>query len=307
MSTGPTTVGLVGCGRWGLNVLRDLCALGCKVHVVDPDPAARGRAGSVASVVAELSSLRPCEGYVVATPATTHAEVVRELLGTGRPVFVEKPFTTSQVSADALAEAGAGQVFVMEKWRYHPAVADLRELVRSGALGTVVEVATRRWSTSRSHSDVGAQWTLAPHDLTVLDELVGPVAAVTDATAVAHGGMVERLRATVAASSPASFDVWNSASSSVRSIVVVGAGATARWTSADKDVVEMAGPDGTDRWRRPLPASDPPLLAELREFVEFLRGGPPPRATAAAGARTVALVEQAVQVAGVAGPSGGET
>ena len=281
-------------------MLRDLGGLGCEVHVADPDLVATAGAVVAGSVVRDLSSLPPCDGYVVATPASTHAAVVRALLGTGRPVFVEKPFTTDHVSAAALVHDGAGRVFVMEKWRYHPAVVMLRDLVRSGALGTVLEVATRRWSTSRSQADVGADWTLAPHDLSVLDELVGPLGAVTGATAVVHDGVVQRLRATVSAGAPGSFDVWDAAPVAERSVHVTGSAATACWSSVDEGTVVVEGAGSTGRDRRPVVLSEPPLLAELREFVDHLRGGPPPRATAADGARSVALVEQARQLAGVA-------
>jgi len=62
-------------------------------------------------------------------------------------------------------------------------------------------------------------------------------------------------------------------------------------------VVEEAGGGPPDR--RPVGPAELPLLAELRELVEHLEGGPPPRATAEDGARTVALVAAAVALAQV--------
>jgi prephenate dehydrogenase len=67
-------VGLVGCGLWGRNILRDLLLEGAEVTVVDPDPSARSQAvaaGARASL-AELDGLREVDGLVVATPASTH-------------------------------------------------------------------------------------------------------------------------------------------------------------------------------------------------------------------------------------------
>ena len=301
MSGGGTVVGLVGYGRWGRHVLRDLRTLGCTVHVADPDPAARAaavRAGAV-SAVPGAEALPPCAGFVVATPASTHAAAVRDLLDRGRPVFVEKPFTTDAADAADLAVAGAGRLFVMEKWRYHPAVALLRELVSSGALGAPVEVRTRRWAERRSQSDVGADWTLAPHDVSVLDELVGPLGPVQHARAVGRGGRTERLTATVAAACPASFDVWDAAPTSERSIEVRGRAGTATWYSSDESVVVVEEAGGGPPDRRPVGPAELPLLAELRELVDHLGCGPPPRATAEDGARTVALVAAAVALAQV--------
>lgn len=288
-------VGLLGCGRWGSNVLRDLRSLGCEVRVADPDPAARARAVGAVEVVADVGSMGPCDGYVVATPASTHAAVVRAVLLLGRPVFVEKPFTTDAAEAVELAAAGAGLVSVMEKWRYHPAVGLLQELAGSGTLGPLVEVRTRRWSTFRSQADVGAEWTLLPHDLSVLDELVGPLVGVTSASSVAAGGTLRRLSGTVSGTAPASFDVWDAAPAPERSVVVVGQDATATWSSSDESVVVVVGRDGAAARRTPVPPAELPLLAELREFVGHLCGGPAPRCSAEVGARTVVMVEQALR------------
>ena len=86
-------VGLVGCGRWGANVLRDLVALGAEVTVAEPDADRRDRALSAGASrgVAAAEQLPHCDGYVVVTPAPSHREVCEHLLGRGVPVFVEKP------------------------------------------------------------------------------------------------------------------------------------------------------------------------------------------------------------------------
>ena len=42
-----------------------------------------------------------------------------------------------------------------------------------------------------------------------------------------------------------------------------------------------------------------PLLAELRAFVEHLRGGPPPRSSAADGVAVVEAVAGTIALAGV--------
>ena len=51
-------VGLVGCGRWGVHILRDLRALGCDVPVVarSDESVARAREGGASAVVADVSA-----------------------------------------------------------------------------------------------------------------------------------------------------------------------------------------------------------------------------------------------------------
>ena len=53
-------IGLVGCGRWGKHILRDLVALGCDVTVVARSTVSRERASSGGAT------------RIVSHPATTH-------------------------------------------------------------------------------------------------------------------------------------------------------------------------------------------------------------------------------------------
>src|ERR1041384_6958925 len=117
-------VGLVGCGRWGVNILRDLRSLGCDVPVVarSQESVARARDGGASAVVRDVSELSHVDGIVVATTTSSHAEVVEAALDHGVPVFVEKPVCTDSQRAVRLSELGGGRLFVMDKWRYHPGV-----------------------------------------------------------------------------------------------------------------------------------------------------------------------------------------
>ena len=129
-------VGLVGCGRWGVHILRDLRALGCNVPVAtrSVESVARAREGGASVVVADVSELTDVDGIVIATPTSTHAEVVEAALGHGVPVFVEKPLCADAAQAVRLSELGQDRLFVMDKWRYHPGVLELAAIARSGSL-----------------------------------------------------------------------------------------------------------------------------------------------------------------------------
>ena len=76
------SIALVGCGRWGRHVLRDLMTLGVRVVVVarDPQSIAAARAGGAVEVVASVEALPAVDGAVVATPTSTHADVVMRLV-----------------------------------------------------------------------------------------------------------------------------------------------------------------------------------------------------------------------------------
>ncbi len=167
-------VGLVGCGEWGAYVLRDLRALDCDVRVVARSDASRARAseGAAAAVVSRIGDLGPVDGVVVVTPIATHAEVIEEALGLGVPVFVEKPLCDDADDAGRLEELAPEQLFVMDKWRYHPGVGALADVARSGALGRVHGLRTVRVQPTSRHEEE-CIWVLAPHDLAIALEVLG--------------------------------------------------------------------------------------------------------------------------------------
>lgn len=171
----PPRVGLIGCGLWGRNILRDLRAEGADPLVADPTPAARDLAFHLGAscTVPFLDDLPEVDGLIVATPASTHAAVVEQALERGVPVFVEKPLTTDAASADRLAARGADRLFAMHVFRYHHGVEALAGIAQTGELGPVVTLRSTRthWGTPRT--DVDSIWTLVPHDLTIALAILG--------------------------------------------------------------------------------------------------------------------------------------
>jgi predicted dehydrogenase len=285
-------IGLVGCGRWGQNILRDLRALGCEVTVVarSPESIARAEAGG-APIVGSLAELPEVDGVVVATPISTHAAVLDEALGLGVPVFVEKPLTDDAEAADRLAAEADGRLFVMDKWRYHPGVELLAELARTGELDAVVGLRTTRVGWERQR-DVDQIWVLAPHDLAigleVLGELPAPRSAVASGDAL-FGLLGER--------------PWQALEVSGRSharrrevTLVCEEGIAVLGDSFDDHAQVFRA--AAEPERRPV-STELPLLRELQAFVEHLAGGPPPRSSAAEGAAIVRTVSELRSLAGL--------
>lgn len=295
-------VGLVGCGRWGVHILRDLRTLGCEVCVVGRSDAtiARARAGGAAAVVADLDDLGAIDGLVVATSTSSHAEVLERALQFGVPTFVEKPLCTDAADAERFAALAPGRLFVMDKWRYHPGVLALAAIASDGLLGGVLGLHTARLGWGTSHDDVDAVWVLAPHDLAIAREVLGffpqPRAAVGSRDA--YGRVV--LNGLLEASG-----VWHTLEVSacwpehVRRVELHCEQGVAALAGGQDDYVSVfRAPAGPEEERIPAPG-ELPLLAELREFVEHLRGGPPPRSSAAEGAAVVAILARLRQLAGL--------
>lgn len=280
-------IGLVGCGVWGALVLRDLRMLGCEVRVVARSDAsvARAREGGADAVVPEIAELGSVDGVVVVTPIGTHAAVADEALALGVPVFVEKPLCDDAADAARLAELAPDRLFVMDKWRYHPAVAALRSIAADGRLGRIHGLRTVRVQTDSYHVE-DATWVLTPHDLAIALEILGAVPRPLEARGVWSEKGLVALHALLETERG-----WHAVEVSERAAV-------------RERRIELHCDDGlavlADGWddhvlvyrpgreaERVDAAGELPLLAELRVFVAFLGGGPPPRSSAAEGAAVV--------------------
>lgn len=295
-------IGLVGCGRWGRLILRDLVSLECDVHVVASNDASMAAAieGGARTVVASTAALPQVAGYVVAVPATVHTQVIDELLPTMKPVFVEKPLTADAASARRIALQAPDRVFVMDKWRYLAGVTVLRDLAAQGVLGEVNGLRTVRVGWGRPHVDVDCAWTLAPHDLSIALEILGEVPRAAWAVADNPSDVRHLIGA-----GHTSTGIWHHLEVSSRSvpdqrrIEVIGSAATAVLAGGWDDRVVVHSNVGGDLVSEEILAvGELPLLAELRCFVAHLAGGPPPRTSVADGATIVETIAELRCLAG---------
>jgi predicted dehydrogenase len=232
------------------------------------------------------------DGYVVATPASTHAAVLDAILGAGKPVFVEKPMTTDAASARRLAAQASARLFVMDKWRHHPGVEAMRREAASGALGRVRAIRTSRWQWSSPHRDVTPLWVLAPHDLSIILHVLGRLPPLREAFAVVPGRPELGFVAVLADGEvQAIVDVGVVETGHRRSCLVVGDRATLELADSYDDGLRLRrGPPGAaEAAEAVLPISTAmPLEAELAAFLAHIRGaGPPPHSSAADGALVV--------------------
>ena len=283
-------VGLVGCGQWGVNILRDLRALECEVRVVARSDAtvARAREGGAAAVVREIGELGVVDGIVVCTPIATHAAVIEQALAAEVPVFTEKPLCNDIGDAARLASLAPDRLFVMDKWRYHAGVAVLAAIAADGRLGRVHGLRTIRVQPDNRHVE-DAVWVLAPHDLAIALEVLGELPRARAASAHWAGDRLVTLHAMLETARS-----WHVCEISERAprverrielhfdegLAVLGGG----W---DEHVLvhRLDGRTETLDARGELP-----LLAELRAFAKFLDGGPPPKSSAAEGAAAVQAI-----------------
>ncbi|MEL7160743.1 MAG: Gfo/Idh/MocA family oxidoreductase [Bacteroidota bacterium] len=293
-------IALIGGGIWGAKILRDLRALGAVVTVYetnsDREPALL-TLGAAAVRGGLPTNAGDWDGFIVATPSSTHRSVLEVLLPLHRPIFVEKPLTTNYADAAALAPIAHERVFLMHVWRYHAGILALAEIARSGELGEVLGLRSTRANWTSPRRDTDSLWNLAPHDLTIALAVLGQIPEPRATVLEKHAGTVRGAVMLLGHAPYAVFEVSNRYERKEREVRLHCREGVAVLRDERVDYLSIYRGDadqpavGLAEERRPF-AGPSPLLAELTEFLEYLAGGPPPRCDFAEGLAVVRTLHQ---------------
>lgn len=272
-------IGLVGCGNWGGNILRDLLLLGSRVLVADISAESRNRAlkQGVQQVFSCAGELPECDGYVVAVPIPDLAPVCAELLSREKPVFSEKTLCLSMESADELERLGGDRfIFAMHKWHYHPGIETLRQIARSGRIGELKELFSIRhgWVDDFHGGDVF--WTMSVHDLTIVEHIFGFIPKeITLANVIRDAsGVPVSLTAVLGTGPVANLCVNARHPVKVSGVSIHGDKGSAVLQFATDDHITIRDANGEVNMKIDTTF---PLYLELKEFVAYLKGGEKPR------------------------------
>ena len=178
-----TTIGVLGCGYWGPNLLRNF-AENEKAQlrwICDLDEsrlAAMGRrypAAQTTNDYLKLLSDPQLDAVAVVTPVATHFQIVKEALIAGKHVLAEKPLTATVREAEELIDLAATNgltLMVDHTFVYTGAVRKMKEIVTSGDLGELLYFDSVRINLGLFQRDINVLWDLAPHDLSIMDYLI---------------------------------------------------------------------------------------------------------------------------------------
>lgn len=177
-------VGVIGLGYWGPNLVRNFAnndrsrvsAL-CDVEV---ERASRVAAWSGARIVTDdpmhLVRHPDVDLVVVATPSATHYRLAKAAMEEGKHVLLMKPMTTQVAEAEELVDLAdrRGVILAVDHtFVYTAAVRKMRQLVDSGELGEIYYLDSVRINLGLFQSDVNVIWDLAPHDVSIIDYVLG--------------------------------------------------------------------------------------------------------------------------------------
>jgi predicted dehydrogenase len=190
--------GIVGLGWWGKTL----------VEAAENSDAIRFTAGTTRTVSPEVEAfaqqkgLRLVKDYatllgdggvdavVLATPHSMHAGQVIAAAATGKHVYCEKPFTLAKREAEeavAAARKAGITLAVGYNRRFHPEMKRLRDIIRSGELGTILHIEATmtfpnalfinpaHWRADKTETPLGALTPMGVHAIDAMIDLCGEI------------------------------------------------------------------------------------------------------------------------------------
>lgn len=190
-------VGVVGCGYWGPNLVRNFRSLpDCKLKMMCD--LSQERLKHLTSLYPEVQGERNydhmlngagIDAVVIATSVKLHFAMAKAALLAGKHTMIEKPMAASAAQCEELVEIARKQGLVLmvgHTFLYSPAVRKIKEIVDRGELGEVRYICARRLNLGLFQKDINVAWDLAPHDISIILHLLEELPSSVNCRGSAH-------------------------------------------------------------------------------------------------------------------------
>lgn len=169
-------VGVAGCGQWGRNLVRNFHELGSLGAFCDPDDSRLEEMRKLYPArplrsFEELLAMPEIQAVAIAAPAARHFELAKKAILAGKDALVEKPLALRPDEGEELVELARKHSRVMmvgHLLQYHPAIVELRRLLRAGELGKIEYISSSRLNLGKLRTEEDILWSFAPHDISAI-------------------------------------------------------------------------------------------------------------------------------------------
>jgi predicted dehydrogenase len=182
-TSGPVRIGVLGCGYWGPNLIRNFAKLRvCEIlAVADVDPRRLEPVQWAYPKIKTLSSPEALlyedaiEAVVIVTPVSTHYALAKTALENDKHVLLEKPLAASVKQAEELVQLAEerGKILMVDHtFVYTGAVRKIRQLIDTGEFGEIYYYDSVRVNLGLFQRESNVLWDLGPHDFSIMDYLI---------------------------------------------------------------------------------------------------------------------------------------
>jgi predicted dehydrogenase len=173
------SVGVVGCGYWGPNLMRNLRSLpDCRLAVMCDlnEERIRHLRSLYPEVEGEtdfnkLVNRADLDAVVIATSVRLHYPMAKAALLAGKHTLIEKPMAASTAECEELIEIAESKGLVLmvgHTFLYSAAVRKIKEIVDNRDIGDLRYISARRLNLGLFQKDINVAWDLAPHDISII-------------------------------------------------------------------------------------------------------------------------------------------
>jgi predicted dehydrogenase len=190
-------VGVVGCGYWGPNLVRNFRSLSdCNLKIMCD--VSEKRLTHLRSLYPEVEGSADyghmlngigLDAVVIATAVKSHFPLAKASLLAGKHTFIEKPMASSAHECEELVEIARKNGLVLmtgHTFLYSPAVKKIKEIIAKGDLGEIRYISARRLNLGLFQKDINVAWDLAPHDISIIQHIIGEQPATVNCRGSAH-------------------------------------------------------------------------------------------------------------------------
>ncbi|MBV8378984.1 MAG: Gfo/Idh/MocA family oxidoreductase, partial [Verrucomicrobia bacterium] len=187
----PIVIGVVGCGYWGPNLVRNFKGLP-NCHLKAMCDISEARLKHMRSLYSDVEGMTDFEhllngvgldAVVVAAPVKHHYSLAKASLLSGKHTLIEKPMASSSAECEELieiAERNGLVLMVGHTFLYSAPVRRITEIVQAGDVGEIRYINSRRLNLGLFQKDINVAWDLAPHDISIILHILGELPLVVN-------------------------------------------------------------------------------------------------------------------------------
>jgi predicted dehydrogenase len=190
-------VGVVGCGYWGPNLIRNFRSLP-DCHLKMMCDVSEARLKHLATLYPEVEGSTDfhhmlngagLDAVVIATAVRFHFTMAKASLMAGKHTFIEKPMAASSVECEELIAIAREKGLILmtgHTFLYSPAVRKIKDIINTGDIGEIRYISARRLNLGLFQKDINVAWDLAPHDISIIQYIMGEQPVTINCRGSAH-------------------------------------------------------------------------------------------------------------------------